>query len=113
MLHVGARLRPLPAVRFAPRWSMKGDRTAALETLTPRERQVLLALMRGETAREICRNDYVAMPTVRSQIRSILFKLGVSSQLAAVVMAYRSGWHLSELPEAPATAEPERLAVSM
>lgn len=60
--------------------------------LTRRERQVLLALMRGATAREISKEAYVSLTTVRSQIRSILGKLGVSSQLAAVVLAYRSGW---------------------
>ena len=64
----------------------------AFEQLTRRERQVLLALMRGATAREISKESYVSLPTVRSQIRSILLKLGVSSQLAAVVLAYRSGW---------------------
>jgi hypothetical protein len=32
------------------------------------------------------------MPTVRSQIRAILTKLGVTSQLAAVALAYQSGW---------------------
>jgi two-component system nitrate/nitrite response regulator NarL len=64
----------------------------AFEQLTRRERQVLLALMRGATAREISRESYVSLPTVRSQIRSILLKLGVSSQLSAVVLAYRSGW---------------------
>ncbi|MGC8628333.1 MAG: response regulator transcription factor [Acidimicrobiales bacterium] len=63
-----------------------------LERLSPRERQVLLALMHGKSAGEISRELYVSVPTVRSQIRSILVKLGVSSQLAAVVLAYRSGW---------------------
>ncbi|HXW80901.1 MAG TPA: helix-turn-helix transcriptional regulator [Acidimicrobiales bacterium] len=62
------------------------------DRLTPREQEVLSALMRGDTARDICKHSFVAMPTVRSQIRSILTKLGVSSQLAAVVLAYRSGW---------------------
>jgi two-component system, NarL family, nitrate/nitrite response regulator NarL len=60
--------------------------------LTPREEQVLSALMRGAKAREICVQSFVSMPTVRSQIRSILVKLGVTSQLAAVVLAYQSGW---------------------
>jgi len=69
-------------------------RTQPLEfdRLTPREQQVLSALMRGVKAQDICKQFYVSMPTVRSQIRSILTKLGVSSQLAAVVLAYQSGW---------------------
>jgi len=60
--------------------------------LTPREEEVLLALMRGAKARDICAQSFVSMPTVRSQIRSILTKLGVTSQLAAVALAYQSGW---------------------
>jgi DNA-binding NarL/FixJ family response regulator len=67
-------------------------RAAPFDLLTRREQQVLLALMRGSTAREISREAYVSLPTVRSHIRSVLSKLGVSTQLAAVVLAYRSGW---------------------
>jgi DNA-binding NarL/FixJ family response regulator len=62
------------------------------ERLSPREQEVLLAMMRGKMAREICKQSYVSLPTVRSQIHSILSKLGVSSQLAAVALAYQSGW---------------------
>jgi DNA-binding NarL/FixJ family response regulator len=66
--------------------------------------------MRGESVTEISREAYVSVPTVRSQIRSILVKLGVSSQLAAVVLAYRSGWSGAE-PDALAGSEREKLAV--
>jgi DNA-binding CsgD family transcriptional regulator len=62
------------------------------EQLSPREQEVLLAMMRGKMARDICKQSYVSLPTVRSQIHSILSKLGVSSQLAAVVLAYQNGW---------------------
>jgi two-component system, NarL family, nitrate/nitrite response regulator NarL len=62
------------------------------DRLTPREEEVLSALMRGAKARDICTQSFVSMPTVRSQIRSILSKLGVTSQLAAVALAYQSGW---------------------
>jgi DNA-binding CsgD family transcriptional regulator len=54
--------------------------------LTPREAQVLERLSEGDTASEIALADYVAVATVRSQIRSILRKLDVSSQLAAVAI---------------------------
>jgi DNA-binding NarL/FixJ family response regulator len=81
------------------------------DRLSARERQVLSALMRGETARDISRESFVSLPTVRSQIRSILIKLGVSSQLGAVVLAYRSGWN-GERGAGPAD-EPERLVVGM
>jgi two-component system, NarL family, nitrate/nitrite response regulator NarL len=89
---------------------MGQDGWAGFERLSRKERDVLSALMRGETAQQISHECYVSLPTVRSQIRSILVKLGVSSQLAAVVLAYRSGWP-GEL-EVPAGG-PDRLAVGM
>lgn len=64
----------------------------SFEKLSPREQNVLVKLMGGATARQICDEDYVSLPTVRTQIRAITSKLGVSSQLGAVVLAYQSGW---------------------
>ena len=62
------------------------------EQLTTRERSVLAALVDGYAAEEIAETQYVALTTVRSQIRAILRKLGVRSQLAAVAHANRVGW---------------------
>jgi|GEM_PF-3236365 len=73
----------------------------AFESLTTREQNVLLSLMRGSTAREIAEKDCVSLATVRSRIRSIISKLEVRSQLAAVVLAYQSGW--------PGLAKPDDL----
>ena len=53
---------------------------------------MLLALAEGRSADEIARSSYVSLPTVRTQIRGILVKLGVGSQLAAVGMAIERGW---------------------
>lgn len=85
------------------------------QRLSRRERQVLSALMRGDSARDISRESYVSVPTVRSQIRSILIKLGVSSQLAAVALAYRTGWSdESDVERRPQPGElPEKLAVGV
>jgi DNA-binding NarL/FixJ family response regulator len=60
--------------------------------LTSREQRVLAGLVDGLSAEQIAEEHFVALTTVRSQIRSILQKLGVRSQLAAVAMANRSGW---------------------
>lgn len=63
-----------------------------LERLTPREREVLADLTTGRTARDIADYSFVSISTVRSQIKSILSKLGVSSQVQAVAMATQSHW---------------------
>lgn len=60
---------------------------AIFEQLTHREALVLAALADGLSADEIARAHFVALTTIRSQIRSVLQKLGVKSQLAAVALA--------------------------
>jgi two-component system, NarL family, nitrate/nitrite response regulator NarL len=69
-----------------------GAAAARLATLTGREAAVLGALVSGCTAARIAERDYVALSTVRAQIRSILHKLGVHSQIEAVALAVRAGW---------------------
>ena len=53
---------------------------------------MLGALVDGLSAEEIAEAHFVAVTTVRSQVRGILQKLGVRSQLAAVATANRAGW---------------------
>jgi DNA-binding NarL/FixJ family response regulator len=65
---------------------------APFMTLTPRERAVLSALAKGQRAEAIASEAGVSGATVRSQIRSVLAKLGVNSQLEAVAMAWTVGW---------------------
>jgi two-component system, NarL family, nitrate/nitrite response regulator NarL len=65
---------------------------AVLAQLTRQEQNVLFALMQGQAVREIATTAVLSPLTVRSHVRSILLKLGVNSQLAAVALAHRSGW---------------------
>jgi len=62
------------------------------DQLSLRESEVLGQLMQGHAVRDIARHDYTAEATVRTQVKSILAKLEVSSQLAAVGLAYQVGW---------------------
>lgn len=59
-----------------------------LNQLTKRERQVLDRLAEGHSAADIAGEFTVSIATVRAQIRSILAKLDVQSQLAAVAMLH-------------------------
>jgi DNA-binding NarL/FixJ family response regulator len=69
-----------------------GKGAAGLSLLTRQEQNVLAALMDGQAVREIAISNVLSPLTVRSHVRSILLKLGVSSQLAAVAVAHRSNW---------------------
>lgn len=64
------------------------------ETLTGREREILDALIRGHSPRRIAERDVVSIETVRSQVKSVLRKLGVGSQLEAVALANARHWRL-------------------
>lgn len=68
------------------------DMRRKLELLTPRERVVLGRLMDGQPVREIALASFVSEATVRTQVKSILAKLEVTSQLAAVGAAHLVGW---------------------
>lgn len=73
------------------------DARQRLEELTPREREVLGQLMGGRQVREIARLNVVSEATVRTQVKSILAKLEVPSQLAAVGLAHEAGWRPPEV----------------
>ena len=62
-------------------------RTRRLESLTPREYEILQLMTQGMDNREIADRLSVAYPTVRSHVRKVLEKLGARSRLEAVVKA--------------------------
>lgn len=57
-----------------------------LATLTRREREVLDLLATGMRAQAIATHFVVSLPTVRTQVRAVLAKLEVRSQLEAVAL---------------------------
>ena len=60
--------------------------------MTRREAEVLGQLMAGKQVSEIARMRFVSESTVRTQVKSILAKLGVNSQLTAVGLAHKLSW---------------------
>ena len=84
-------------LRSFDRYSDEGPRHAADESLPPQfmalvgltasERRVLYYLTKGWVAQDIAEHLVVSLTTVRSHIRSVLRKLRVRSQLAAVALA--------------------------
>jgi DNA-binding NarL/FixJ family response regulator len=84
------RERLLELHRDRQRRVREEERTArALERLSRREREVLEKLAAGRRARQIAGEFVVSVSTVRSQIRAILTKLEVNSQLEAVALYRR------------------------
>lgn len=65
------------------------ERTIA--RLTPRERDVLLALAEGLSDREIAHRLFVSKDTVHTHMVNLLGKLGVESRMQALIFAIKAG----------------------
>ena len=72
--------------------ALASEQRALLEKLSQRESEVLSHLTLGRSVGEIARLSIVSEATVRTQVKAVLAKLGVSSQLAAVALAHHCGW---------------------
>jgi len=79
---------------------MRGVRApAGPEALSERETEVLRLLARGQSNKEIARELHVNESTVKSEVRSILAKLGVQRRTQAALHAAKIGLVPSEAPD--------------
>lgn len=89
-----ALLAPSVTRRIIGQFARRAIRTDAreqLESLTQREREVLVMLARGMSNAELAGQLYVSPGTIKTHISSLLSKLGVRDRVQAVVLAYESG----------------------
>jgi DNA-binding NarL/FixJ family response regulator len=83
-VHTGGRFVPPPVARLLE--SRTGD-----STLSPREREVLALLVRGNSNKEIAQQLFIADATVKAHLRVIFMRLGVTDRTQAVVTAIQRG----------------------
>jgi DNA-binding NarL/FixJ family response regulator len=67
------------------------SKTARLDDLTPREREVLELLARGLSNGEIASEFVIEESTVKTHVKRILMKLRLRDRVQAVIFAYESG----------------------
>ncbi|MEU0481664.1 response regulator transcription factor [Streptosporangium sp. NPDC006013] len=79
-------LSPAVASRLVSRMRAPGN-----ETLSAREREVLVLVARGTSNREIAAVLFISEATVKTHLTHIYGKLGVKDRAAAVAVAYERG----------------------
>jgi two-component system, NarL family, nitrate/nitrite response regulator NarL len=79
----------LGSSRQPSRRTMATPTEELLQTLTPREKQVLQRIVAGQSTGQMAREMDVAMSTLRSHIRGVLNKLGAHSRVQAAAIASR------------------------
>jgi DNA-binding NarL/FixJ family response regulator len=87
---MGAEARQRLIDSFLVRDAERREIADKLDRLTRREREVLAELASGHRAQAVADHYVVSLATVRTQIRSVLNKLEVGSQLEAVALYRRA-----------------------
>jgi DNA-binding NarL/FixJ family response regulator len=76
---------------FARQPDEKRPLPAAIQGLTPREREVLVLVGKGLSNVEIAERLYVTVPTAKTHVSRILHKVNARDRAQLVVLAYEAG----------------------
>lgn len=88
---VSARVTRRMLDLFADRMPEPTPSSGSSDPLSPREREVLIAIGRGLTNGEIAEALFLTESTVKTHVGRVLLKLGLRDRVQAVIFAYENG----------------------
>jgi two-component system, NarL family, response regulator LiaR len=87
----GSLLQPIVASKLMQHVSQHASQSAEVDSLTPRELEVLALLAEGRSNKQIAAEFVVSERTIKFHVSSILAKLGAANRTEAVKIAMQRG----------------------
>jgi two-component system, NarL family, nitrate/nitrite response regulator NarL len=92
VIAAGGRVPDPGLLRARNRGTARPDPGTPLDKLSPREKEIVTRIVRGENTRQMSFAMSVTAETVRTYVKNVLAKLGAHSRLQLAALASRDGW---------------------
>jgi DNA-binding NarL/FixJ family response regulator len=98
VIAAGGRVPDPGLLRARNRRTARPDPETPLDKLSPREKEIVTRIVRGESTRQMSFAMSVTAETVRTYVKNVLAKLGAHSRLQLAALASRAGWLIDQAP---------------
>ena len=96
VIAAGGRVLGPGLLRVRSRDTTRPDPGSPLDKLSPREKEIVTRIVRGESTRQMSFAMSVTAETVRTYVKNVLAKLGAHSRLQLAALASRDGWLIDQ-----------------
>lgn len=98
VIAAGGRVPDPGGLRVRNRRRVRPDPGTPLDKLSPREKEIVTRIARGESTRQMSLAMSVTAETVRTYVKNVLAKLGAHSRLQLAALASRDGCLFDQAP---------------
>jgi len=109
VIAAGGRVLDPGLLRVRSRGPARPDPASPLDKLSPREKEIVTRIARGESTRQMSFAMSVTAETVRTYVKNVLGKLGAHSRLQLAALASRDGRLADQAPVLVAAESAEHL----